>query len=221
MVVNSLIILIFGAIIGVSCAFWVVVINDRLEPPWSYICAIAIPFLTKPVVLWFATLAVVPFVQHLTTRIFRKFTGNTVPEHQRPTLNITGNTLTLPVAASIAVTIYLIGFNASSGNGINDGMIFYIATLVGAVVSLSENLSNPVVIKAIWHNRATTKKPHCTNDQEKIWVEARSQFYPIPTAFPIFRVPKNAGQNEVALRAKGKKSATSPHRALRLRGMGS
>ena len=154
MVINSLIVLIFGAIIGVVCALWVVMINDELEPPWSYICAIAIPFLTKPVVMWCGTLAVVPFVKNLTALIFNKFTGITVLEHQRPNLNITGNTLTLPVAASIAVTIYLIGFNASSGNGVKEGMIYYIATLVGAVVSLSENLSNPVVIKAIWHNRA-------------------------------------------------------------------
>ena len=154
MAANFLAILFMGAGIGAICALWVLTMNDVLDSPWSYLCAIAIPFLAKTAIMWIGTLAVGPSISHLTSRIFENQTGIVVPEHQRPPVNFIGNVLTFPIAAGIAVAIYFSGLDANSSNAMGDEMIYYIAILVGAAVAVSENLSNPVVIKAIWHNRA-------------------------------------------------------------------
>lgn len=66
--------------------------------------------------------------------------------------------MTLPVAATIAVAIYLSGLKQDSGGPVGNELIYYIAVLVGAVVSLAENLSNPTAIKAIWHNQTDYQK---------------------------------------------------------------
>lgn len=154
MSVNSLIMLLTGGGIGALCALMVLTMNDILDSPWSYLCTIAIPFLVKMAIMWFGTLVVVPSIRDITSEIVENQTGITVDKNQPPSVNITGNVLILPAAAAIAVTIYLYGLNSTSDSAIGNGLMYYIAILVGAVVSFTENLSNPTVIKAIWHNRA-------------------------------------------------------------------
>ena len=173
MIANSLIMPLVGAGIGALCAFWVLTMNDVLKTPWSYLCIIAIPFLAKALVMWVGTLIVAPSVGNLTSMIFRIQTGITVPEYQWPSVGFTGNVLTFPVAAAIAVTIYLSELSPDSENTVNDDFVYYIATLVGTVVSLTENLSNPTVIKAIWHNRADYQESPLFNKSQDEAIEPR------------------------------------------------
>ena len=154
MVVNCLTVTIMGAVIGLACAWLVLTVNDLLPSPWSYLCAIAVPLIAKTAVMWLNTLVVSPFIKKLVPKIFKDLTGITVHPHQTPSTNITGNILTLPVAVTIAVTVYLSGLKPDDTTHINSSLIYYIAILVGAVVSLTENLCNPTVIRSLWHNRA-------------------------------------------------------------------
>ena len=154
MIGNSLVVLFIGAGIGTSCAFWVLLMNDILKSPWSYLCAITTPFIIKTIVMWLGTLVLAPFIRDISSRAFKAQTGRSVPEYGVLPLDITGNLVTIPVAATIAVTIYLSGPMPPGVIPTNDELIYYIAITVGVVVSLAENLCNPTIIKAIWHNRA-------------------------------------------------------------------
>ena len=178
MIVNSFIVLLMGAGIGALCACLVLTMNDVLLPPWSYLLAFAAPFLAKTGIMWLGTLAVVPFIGHMTSRIFRIQTGITLQKHQWPSINLTGNRFTIPVAAAIAVTIYLSGLGASGKSAITAPFIYYIAVSVGGVVALTESLSDPTTIKAIWHNRADYQETRLYKQSRQKVVESNKSSSP-------------------------------------------
>ena len=160
-IANAIIIMFIGAIIGVTCALMVLRINDVLHSPWSYLCAIAAPLITKTVTMWFGTLVVGPLVRDIGLQFIRNRTGITIPGQRMPPVPITGSTLTLTVAATTALTIYLSGLKPDGINHISNSMIYSITTAAGAIASLTENLSSPTIIKGIWHNQVEYQSsPH-------------------------------------------------------------
>ena len=167
MVLNNTIIMFYGAAIGISCAAYVLWINDLLSSPWSYLCAITIPLIAKMVLSWIGTLVVAPSIRAITRKFVIDRTGIEIPEHISIDVNAKGSIPTFAVAVSIALTVYLSGLKPDGATTLSDGMIYYVVTMAGAVAALTENLSSPIVISALWHNEVEYQRSPLYQQSDK------------------------------------------------------
>ena len=139
-----------GLGVGVGISGIVLLADDLLRPPGSFIAILAVALLVKVVYQWVLVLFFEPWAQKgRAVRLDRLGYSRPHQELLAP-IELSPNITLATVAAAMAIAFYLL----SAGE--NTETIRYLTSTVGVAVSVGEQLSSRTFIRLIWRTNPTT-----------------------------------------------------------------